>query len=47
MEKHYYYSKHQPMDQGVINAWKKGYEASLLSVRVDTLAKAPGLREQA
>lgn len=40
-------SKHQPMDAGIIAAWKARYRTRLLAVRVDTMASAPQLREQA
>lgn len=40
-------SKHQPMDQGVIQAWKTHYKSMLLSMRVDTMSSALQLREQA
>lgn len=40
-------SKHQPMDAGIIAAWKARYRTRLLTVRVDTMASAPQLREQA
>lgn len=40
-------SKHQPMDAGIIAAWKLRVRTKLLAVRVDTMASAPQLREQA
>lgn len=40
-------SKHQPMDAGIIAAWKARYRTRLLALRVDTMASAPQLREQA
>lgn len=40
-------SKHQPMDAGIIAAWKVRYRTRLLAVRVDTMASAPQLRQQA
>lgn len=40
-------SKHQPMDKGVIAAFKKIYKTRLLQCRVATIADAPLLRQQA
>ena len=39
--------KHQPMNAGIIAAWKVRYRTRLLAVRVDTMVSAPQLREQA
>lgn len=40
-------SKHQPMDAGIIAAWKVRYRTKLLGIRVDTMTSAAQLREQA
>ncbi|CAB1107275.1 unnamed protein product [Ectocarpus sp. CCAP 1310/34] len=40
-------SKHQPMDAGIIAAWKVRYRAKLLGIRVDTMTSTTQLREQA
>lgn len=40
-------AKHQPADAGIIAALKKLYRTKLLSARVNTMASAPQLREEA
>ncbi|CAB1115862.1 unnamed protein product [Ectocarpus sp. CCAP 1310/34] len=40
-------SKHQPMDAGIIAAWKVRYRTKLPGIRVDTMTSAAQLREQA
>lgn len=40
-------SKHQPMDAGIIQAWKVRYRTKLLEIRVNTMSSAAQLRKQA
>ncbi|CAN0446129.1 unnamed protein product, partial [Ascophyllum nodosum] len=42
-----YTSRHQPADAGTIQVWKTLYKSALLSERVDMMAEAPRLRQQA
>lgn len=40
-------SKHQPMDAGIIAAWKVRFKTKLLAIRVNSMSSAAQLREQA